>query len=189
VVEKVAQVVPQSEEAVVQRHVESPIALNRSEIESRMQTSASNGSSRLPNRPEANATRQVVARITSGEEFTFALEQVFENIPSCLTDHTPRSNAQLFNNILVAVTVIPAWTPEEVYSLLPNGYINLVQDLAGPYKELDQQPHLVHWVFTSDGNLTSVYLTVIPSPDTDKDAPALIARELLSVQEREDLGL
>jgi hypothetical protein len=154
-----------------------------------MQTSASNGMSRLPNGPEANATRQVVAGITDGMEFSYAVEQVVENFSACLTDHISHSSAQLFTNILVAVTVIPAWTQEEVRSLLPNGYVSLVQDLAGPFKALEQQPHLAHWVFTSDGNLSSVYLTVIPSPDTDKDAPALIARELLSAQEREDLGV
>ena len=166
-----------------------PPALQRELVESRMQASASQGLAHLSSTAQADATRRVVAQITSGTEFEYAVESVLENLPICLADQSPRSVVKQFPGTLVAVTVFPGWTPEQVRELLPDGYVALVQELAESYQQPEDKFHVAHWVFASDGSLSSVYLTIIPNPDTDKDAPALIARELLSEQERTNLGV
>lgn len=164
-----------------------PPMLSRESIESRMQTSVSQGLAQLTAAAQADTTRQLIAQIMSGAEFAFAVDSMLENLPACLAEQSPRSAVRQFSGTLVAVTVFPVWMPEQVRALLPDGYIALIQELAAPFHEAGEKTPMAHWAFTSDGNLTSVYLTVIPNPETDMEAPALIARELLSPQERIDL--
>jgi hypothetical protein len=186
-----ASVASPSEPGVTIEPVAAPSlpTLSRGIVESRMQTSASQGLAQLTALPKAGTTRQVVAQIMSGEAFAYAVQVVLDSLPDCLAEKSPRSAVDQFPGVLVAVTVFPAWTAEQVRALLPHGYVKLVQELVAPFQEEAASTHVAHWAFASDGSLVSVYLTVIPNPESDKDAPALIARELLTAQERADLGV
>jgi hypothetical protein len=143
----------------------------------------------LPAGAAADATHQLVKRLTSGAEFSFALATAFEMLPACLASRASLGSAQIFEDCLVAVSLYPAWSPDQVRGLMPEGYVKLIQELAAPYQAGEHKLHVAHWVIATDGGLTSVYLTAIPSPDASPDAPALIARELLSTEERTQLGV
>jgi hypothetical protein len=167
----------------------TPPALDKDSLKSKMQSSAAQARSLLPANAAADATRDLVKRVTSGAEFSFALETAVEKLPECLESYSPLNAAEVFEDCLVAVSLYPAWTPDQVRALLPEGYVKLVQELAAPYQAGEHKLHVAHWVIASDGGLTSVYLTAIPNAEDQPDAPALIARELLSNEERTQLGI
>lgn len=164
-------------------------AIQHNRIVNRMLASATQGMSHLSDSTKADTTRQIVTQIATGEEFDYAVERVEVNLPICLAGYKPRSEVKQFPGSLVAITVFPVWTAEQVCKLLPEGYVNLVQELVAPLKDFGEKAHIAHWAFASDGNLINEYLTVIPNPDIDSDAPTLIARELLNAKERTDLGV
>lgn len=179
----------QETETISQITAPIPAMLQRDNIENRMQAVASQGLSRISSTTQADTTRQVISQVISGAEFAYAVDSVLEILPICLADQSLRSTTRQFPGILVSVTVFPVWTVEQVRKLLPDGYVKLVQEIAALFQQAEAKVHVAHWVFASDGNLASAYLTVIPNPDVDRDSPALIARELLNEQERAELGV
>jgi hypothetical protein len=120
---------------------------------------------------------------------SFAVDAVHRNIPDAMLGAEIRHDSQMFPEWFVAVTVCPWLLPEEVKPHLDGGYLNLINTLSGPAVNMPGGRNILHWIYCYDGIHAAAHVSLMPNPQAPGHNPAVIAQDLLTAEERRQVGL
>jgi hypothetical protein len=98
------------------------------------------------------------------------------------------SDGKAFSDWYVAVTVCPDIDPDVARLSMPGGYLALMNRVTAPAWDLPGDRNVAHWIYCCDGEVAGVHLTMIPNPNKPRISPPLIAQDLLSAAERQQLN-
>lgn len=129
------------------------------------------------------------AQLLAGEPLDFVLSAIERELAACLEKKTIVSDTRILPGWLLAVTICPYFPLEEIRASLPGGYLNLLNQLSAPAYHHPGKLHVAHWMYCSDGLQARLFLTFIPSPETALEGAAVAAEELLTAQEKAQLGI
>jgi hypothetical protein len=120
----------------------------------------------------------------------FASGKISQNISESLAQKKVLHAVQTIGDWYIAVTVCPWLNPDEVKANLGKGYMDILEDIAGPAFLIPEGKNLAHWVYCFNGSQVSVNLTLIPNPKGSGYKGVMVfAEELLTPQERQKVGL
>ncbi len=139
-------------------------------------------------RPGADDLRLLGDQLLAADRLSFAVGSIQQNLPDALSKSKLSNASQLFTDWLVAVTVYPWLTADDVKAHLPAGYTALLNELTAPAYAEPGGSHVAHWNYCSDGRQAVVHLTLIPNPKVMRTV-AVIAEDLLTRGELGQLGM
>jgi len=157
--------------------------------------------------PRAGDFINVCDKLLADDVMEFVVNTLKDNAPNAVKAKKSFDTEKLFTpaSLFVAVTIHPWASLDEVRSHLRSGYSTLLIGMATKLAVFDsgkQQlvsmgvddvgswTHLAHWVYCTDGKETNSFLSLIPEAVNQKRTmPMIIAEELLTSNERKQMGL
>ncbi len=137
--------------------------------------------------PRSDGLKSLTGQLLTEPMLSYAVSAIGERLPAnCACDSDGRS----FPEWYVAVTVCADLDPEVVRASMPGGYLALMNRVTAPAWAEPGGRNVAHWIYCCSGaKLAGVHLTMIPNPNRLKNSPPLIAEDLLTAAERQQMHL
>jgi hypothetical protein len=129
-------------------------------------------------------------QLLADDLLAFASGKISQNISESLAQKKVLHAVQTIREWYIAVTVCPWFNPDEVKANLGKGYMDILEDIAGPAFRMPEGKNFAHWIYCFNGSQLSVNLTLIPNPKGSGYKGVMIfAEDLLTLKERVKVGL
>lgn len=141
-------------------------------------------------RADVREAQVFIRQVLAEDLLAFAVQQISSKLPDAMAREEILHEMKMFPDWFVAVTICPWLLPEEVKAHLEKGYLDLVNNLAGPAWNAPEAKNLVHWIYCFNGRQAAAHLTLMPnSKGPYRNAATVIAQDLLTPEERRQVGL
>jgi len=140
-------------------------------------------------KPDEQQSLRFIQQVLNNDLLTFAVDQIAQKIPNAMAEKKVLQSTGTFGEWFMAVSICPWFKPEDVKANLGQGYMELLNGLAGPALNTPGGKNIAHWVYCSNGNQASVHLTMMPNPKGSSKGTVVLAQDLLTPQERQKVGL
>jgi hypothetical protein len=140
-------------------------------------------------KPKEQENLRFIQGVIADDLLAFAVDQITQKMPAAYAEKKISHATSEFGEWFIAITLCPWLTPAEVKTHLGQGYMKLLDELTRPALNVPGGRNVAHWIYCSNGERAGVHLTLIPNPQGLYKEVVVLAQDLLTLQECQQVGL
>ena len=163
----------------------------KGEIQHVMRKHVDSIKAKVRNEPGYSITEKRWERLFSADVMGFATSTALRLADEAIRDGKHHMQSKTFDNIYVAVSVVPSIDDKKSMTLFPEGYFQVLDGLLKESGWLQSNRDFAHWIYCYEGkDKHKVHLTFIPAKSlTSGPNVWIFAQDLMTSEEKSRAGV